>query len=193
MAVKISAVKPFSKCFLYGIRSGDLLLSIDDKEIVDVLDYDFYLSFAPVTMKFKTKSGKQMSIKINNEDTGLSFDTFLMDNQHSCKNKCVFCFIDQMPKGMRKSLYFKDDDSRLSFLFGNYITLTNITEHEIERIISMHISPVNISVHTMNPVLRAKMMNNKNAGTALSIIKRFADAEIKINTQLVLCPEINDG
>lgn len=193
MSVKISSVKPFSKCRIHGIKSGDELLSIDGKEVADVLDYDFYLSFAPVTMKFKTLSGKEVDIKINNQDTGLSFDTFLMDKQHSCKNKCIFCFIDQMPGGMRESLYFKDDDSRLSFLFGNYITLTNITEHEIERIIGMHISPVNISVHTMNPDLRVKMMKNPEAGESLKIINRLAAAGIKLNTQLVLCPGINDG
>ena len=121
------------------------------------------------------------------------FDTYLMDQKHSCKNKCIFCFIDQLPKGLRESLYFKDDDSRLSFLFGNYITLTNITEHEIERIIKMHISPINISVHTTNPELRVKMMTNKNAGKALDVIKRFNDAGIKMNSQLVLCPGYNDG
>jgi putative radical SAM enzyme (TIGR03279 family) len=116
-----------------------------------------------------------------------------MDQKHFCKNKCVFCFIDQLPKGMRESLYFKDDDSRLSFLFGNYITLTNLTEHEIERIIKMHISPINISVHTTNPELRVKMMKNPNAGKVLPLIKKFNDANIKINCQLVLCPEYNDG
>lgn len=193
MSVKIGSVKLFSKCWFHGIKSGDELLSIDGKEVTDVLDYDFYLSFAPVTIRFKTLSGKEVDVKINNQDTGLSFETFLMDNQQHCKNKCVFCFIDQLPKGMRESLYFKDDDSRLSFLFGNYITLTNVTEHEIERIIDMHISPVNISVHTMNPALRVEMMKNPKAGESLKIIKRLADAGIKLNTQLVLCPGLNDG
>ena len=113
------------------------------------------------------------------EDLGIEFETNLMDEYRSCTNKCIFCFIDQLPKGLRESLYFKDDDSRLSFLFGNYITLTNISEHEVERIIKMHISPVNISVHTMNPELRVKMMKNKNAGKCLDIIKRFAEAGIR--------------
>lgn len=193
MSVKISSVKPFSKCRFHGIKSGDELLSIDGKEVTDVLDYDFYLSFAPVTMRFKTTNGKEISVKMDNSDTGLKFDTFLMDKQQHCKNKCVFCFIDQLPKGMRESLYFKDDDSRLSFLFGNYVTLTNITEHEIERIIAMHISPVNISVHTMNPELRVEMMKNPQAGESLKIIKRLADSGIKLNTQMVLCPGLNDG
>ena len=162
-------------------------------EIDDVLDYDFYMSYAPVEMIFRTSSGKTKSFRADNDKIGLTFETFLMDKQHHCKNGCIFCFIDQLPKGMRDSLYFKDDDSRLSFLFGNYVTLTNLTEHEIERIISMHISPVNISVHTMNPELRVKMMKNRNAGECLSIIKRLADAGISLNTQLVLCPGVNDG
>ena len=127
------------------------------------------------------------------EEIGLEFETYLMDKQHSCRNKCIFCFIDQLPKGMRESLYFKDDDSRLSFLFGNYITLTNITEHEIERIIKMHISPINVSVHTTNPELRCKMMNNRFAGDTLKYLKRFADAGITLNCQIVSCPGINDG
>lgn len=170
-----------------------MLISIDSKEIDDVLDYDFYMSFLPVKMEFKTKSGKSVVVEATDENIGVEFATYLMDKQHSCKNGCVFCFVDQLPKGMRDSLYFKDDDSRLSFLFGNYVTLTNLSEHEIERIISMHISPINISVHTMNPELRVKMMKNKHAGESLSIIKRLADAGIKINAQLVLCPGINDG
>lgn len=116
-----------------------------------------------------------------------------MDKQHSCCNRCIFCFIDQLPKGMRSSLYFKDDDSRLSFLFGNYITLTNMTEHDIERIIKMHISPINISVHTTNPELRAKMTGNRFAGKSLAILDRLADAGVKINCQLVICKGINDG
>ncbi len=193
MAVTVNEVKTFSKCWFFGIRAGDKLVKINSKEIIDVLDYDFYMSFLPAEMEFLTAKGKTVKIKVNDENTGIKFETFLMDKQHSCRNKCIFCFVDQLPKGMRESLYFKDDDSRLSFLFGNYVTLTNLTEHEIERIIAMHISPVNISVHTMNPELRVKMMNNKNAGKCLSIIKRFADAGIKINAQLVLCPEINDA
>lgn len=193
MAVIINEVKPFSKCWFFGIRAGDKLVSIDSKEVDDVLDYDFYMSFLPVEMEFVTAKGKTVNVRATNENVGIKFETYLMDKQHSCRNKCIFCFIDQLPKGMRESLYFKDDDSRLSFLFGNYVTLTNLTEHEIERIIAMHISPVNISVHTMNPELRVKMMINKNAGKCLSIINRFADAGIKMNAQLVLCPGINDG
>lgn len=193
VSVEIQSVQRFSKCWLSGVRAGDKLLSVDGYEIEDVLDYDFRMSFAPVTMEFLCSSGKKRRVHMKTADTGLSFATYLMDKQQHCKNKCIFCFIDQLPPGMRESLYFKDDDSRLSFLFGNYITLTNISEHEIERIIDMHISPINISVHTMNPQLRVEMMKNKHAGEKLKIIKRFADAGITMNTQLVLCPGINDG
>ena len=193
MSVKINGVKKNSICDIKGISAGDELLKINGKEIMDVLDFDFYMAEQNITMTFKCSDGKYKVIKTNNTNCGLEFETYLMDKQHHCKNKCIFCFIDQLPKGLRPSLYFKDDDSRLSFLFGNYITLTNISEHEIERIIEMHISPVNISVHTTNPELRVKMMKNKNAGESLKIIKRLADAGIQMNTQLVLCPGINDG
>ena len=193
MSVKINGVKKNSLCDAKGIKAGDELLKINGKEIMDVLDFDFYMAEQNVTMTFKCGDGKYKVVKTRNTDCGLEFETYLMDKQQHCKNKCIFCFIDQLPKGLRPSLYFKDDDSRLSFLFGNYITLTNISEHEVERIIDMHISPVNVSVHTMNPELRVKMMKNKNAGESLKILKRFADAGIKMNTQLVLCPGINDG
>lgn len=192
MPVKIKNVKKLSACGLHGINSGDLLVSVDGNEIEDVLDYDFYMTDGKVSLEFLCGS-KTKTVKTTKGKCGLEFETYLMDKQQGCKNKCIFCFIDQLPKGMRKTLYFKDDDSRLSFLFGNYITLTNISEHEIERIIKMHISPVNISVHTMNPELRVRMMKNPKAGECLKIIKRFADAGIKMNTQLVLCPGFNDG
>ena len=193
MAVKISNVKKNSICELKGIKAEDELLKINGNDILDVLDYDFYMTEQNLTLTFKCIDGKFKVIKTKSSDCGLEFETYLMDKQQHCKNKCIFCFIDQLPKGLRESLYFKDDDSRLSFLFGNYITLTNISEHEIERIIKMHISPVNISVHTMNPELRVQMMKNKNAGESLKIIKRLADAGITMNTQLVLCPGINDS
>ncbi len=192
MSVVVADVAENSRCGKLGISSGDILVSVNENEIMDVFDYDFYMSEGDVRLTFKTKEGYKV-IKANSQNCGLQFETYLMDKQHHCKNGCIFCFIDQLPKGLRESLYFKDDDSRLSFLFGNYITLTNITEHEIDRIIKMHISPVNISVHTMNPQLRVSMMKNKNAGKSLEIIKRLADAGIKMNTQLVLCPNINDG
>lgn len=196
MSVIIKSVDTGSPACKAGIKGGCTLLSINDNDIMDVLDYRFYQSNQKLKLKFINEKGKIKTKHLKKqefEELGLNFETYLMDKKHSCLNKCVFCFIDQMPKGMRESLYFKDDDSRLSFLFGNYITLTNITEHEIERIIKMHISPINISVHTTNPELRVKMMRNKNAGKVLSVINRFNDAGIKINCQLVLVPDMNDG
>lgn len=195
MSVLISEVVPRSPADKKGIKSGSTLLSINGHEIHDVLDYDFYSNDTKLHIVLND-SGRNKKITVRkdeDEDLGLSFETYLMDKQQHCKNGCIFCFIDQMPKGMRESLYFKDDDSRLSFLFGNYITLTNLSERDVERIIEMHISPVNVSVHTMNPGLRVKMMKNKNAGKSLELLYRLADAGIKLNTQLVLCPGINDG
>ena len=196
MSVIIESVESGSPADKAKIRGGYTLLSINGNDIMDVLDYRFYQSNKKLVLSVINEKGKLFKVKIKKgeyDELGLNFATYLMDNKHSCLNKCIFCFIDQMPKGMRDSLYFKDDDSRLSFLFGNYITLTNITEHEIDRIIKMHISPINISVHTTNPDLRVKMMTNKNAGNVLSIINRFNDAGIKINCQMVLCPGYNDG
>ena len=196
MSVVIKSVEKGSPAYKAGIKSGDVLVSIDSNEIMDVLDYRFYQNNEKLTLFYINSKGKQKKAKIKKKEyaeIGLEFETYLMDKKHSCRNKCIFCFIDQLPKGLRESLYFKDDDSRLSFLFGNYITLTNITEHEIERIIKMHISPINISVHTTNPELRVKMMNNKNAAKVMDIINRFNDAGIKINCQLVLVPQYNDG
>ncbi len=196
MSVIIESVEKGSPADKVGIKNGYTLLSINDNDIMDVLDYRFYQNNPKLNISFINEKGKIKKVRIKKgeyDELGLNFSTYLMDNKHSCLNKCVFCFIDQLPNGMRDSLYFKDDDSRLSFLFGNYITLTNITEHEVDRIIKMHISPINISVHTTNPDLRVKMMTNKNAGNVLSIINRFNDAGIKINCQMVLCPGYNDG
>lgn len=195
MAVKIYNVTKGSHAEKAGIKSGEILLKINSNEIVDVLDYRFYQVNRQLSLEISDgKNIRTVEIaKSEYDEIGLEFETYLMDEQHSCRNKCIFCFIDQLPKGLRKSLYFKDDDSRLSFLFGNYITLTNITEHEIERIIKMHISPINVSVHTTNPDLRCKMMNNRFAGDALKNLKRFADAGITLNCQIVACPGINDG
>ena len=196
MAVKISGVEKNSIAAKKKIEKDDVLISINGNEINDVLDYRFYINDTKLLLSLKTAGGKSKLAMIRKdefEDIGLEFETYLMDKQRSCKNKCVFCFIDQLPKGLRKSLYFKDDDSRLSFLYGNYITLTNLTDDEVRRIIKMHISPVNVSVHTMNPELRVKMMANPKAGDSLKHLKSFADAGITLNTQLVLCPGINDG
>ena len=193
--VTITSVIEGSRAEKAGILPGDVLISINKKEINDVLDYRFHLANKSVallvmrgekTKKFKIK-------KLEYDDIGLDFETPLMDKKHSCENKCVFCFIDQLPKGMRKSLYFKDDDSRLSFLHGNYITLTNLHDKDIQRIIDMRISPVNISVHTTNPELRVKMMHNKRAGDVLRYLQMLADAGISICAQIVLCKGLNDG
>lgn len=195
MAVKIYNVTKGSHAEKAGIKSGEILLKINSNEIVDVLDYRFYQVNRQLSLEISDGENER-TVEITKgeyDEIGLEFETYLMDEQHSCRNKCIFCFIDQLPKGLRKSLYFKDDDSRLSFLFGNYITLTNITEHEIERIIKMHISPINVSVHTTNPELRCKMMNNRFAGDALKYLKRFANAGITLNCQIVACPGINDG
>lgn len=196
MSVIISDVEKGSPAAKARIKAGDTLLKLNGENIVDVLDYRFYQNNAKIVAEIINGKGKIKKVKIRkkeDDELGLVFETYLMDKKHFCKNKCIFCFIDQLPKGMRESLYFKDDDSRLSFLFGNYITLTNLTEHEIERIIKMHISPINISVHTTNPELRVKMMKNPNAGKVLSLIEKFNGADIKINCQLVLCPDYNDG
>lgn len=196
MAVKIFDVTTGSHADKAGIKKGETLLSINSNEIVDVLDYRFYQVNRKLTLEVADEDKNVRTIEMTKgeyEEIGLEFETYLMDKQHSCRNKCIFCFIDQLPKGMRESLYFKVDDSRLSFLFGNYITLTNITEHEIDRIIKMHISPINVSVHTTNPELRCKMMNNRFAGDTLKYLKRFADAGITLNCQIVSCPGINDG
>lgn len=196
MPVQIKAVVPGSFAEQAGVVPGSRLCSINGREIMDVLDYRFLESESTAVLLLCSPAGEEYSVTIHKPEAaelGLEFDTYLMDKQHACKNKCVFCFIDQLPAGMRESLYFKDDDSRLSFLFGNYITLTNITEHEVERILEMHISPVNISVHTTDPALRVQMMKNKNAGKALEVLYRLAAGGIKINCQLVLCPGYNDG
>ncbi|MGI6264631.1 MAG: DUF512 domain-containing protein [Acutalibacteraceae bacterium] len=195
MAVTIQTVQPGSPAARKHLRGGMILHAINDHEIMDVLDYRFYMMEPKLTLEIE-ENGARRRIKLRkkeDEELGLEFETYLMDSQRSCRNKCIFCFIDQLPPGMRPSLYFKDDDSRLSFLFGNYITLTNLTEHEIERIIAMHISPMHVSVHTTNPALRCKMMGNRFAGDCLQILRRFARAGIQIECQLVLCPGYNDG
>lgn len=196
MAVSIKNVEAKSPAARARIKAGDTLLSINGRDINDVLDYRFFIPDQKLVVVVKTAKGKERKVRIRKEayaELGMVFDTYLMDKQRSCRNNCIFCFIDQLPEGMRESLYFKDDDSRLSFLFGNYITLTNLTEHDVERIIEMHISPINVSVHTTNPELRCKMMNNRFAGDCLRHLHRFAEAGLDINCQLVLVPGYNDG
>ncbi|MEE1002297.1 MAG: DUF512 domain-containing protein [Acutalibacteraceae bacterium] len=194
--VKISSVEKGSLAYEKGIKDGENLVSINKNKITDVLDYRFYCTERKLKIVIEDKNGKQRKVKIKKDeydDIGLEFETYLMDKQRSCRNKCIFCFIDQMPPNMRETLYFKDDDARLSFLFGNYITLTNVSDEEIDRIIKMHITPINISVHTTNPELRCKMMNNRFAGDALKYMYRLCENGIKINCQLVLVPGYNDG
>ena len=193
--VRITCVDKGSRADAAGIRALDNLISINGREICDVLDYRFFLAERSILLRL-SRDGEEYEVTIKKQqydDIGLDFETPLMDKKHSCENKCVFCFIDQLPKGMRKTLYFKDDDSRLSFLHGNYITLTNLHDKDIDRIIEMHISPVNISVHTTNPELRVKMMHNKRAGEVLSYMRRLADAGISLCGQIVLCKGLNDG
>ena len=193
--VRIVSVDKHSRADTAGIKAGDNLISINGREICDVLDYRFFLAEQTVELQIE-RDGETFEVVIKKQqydDIGLDFETPLMDKKHSCENKCVFCFIDQLPKGMRKTLYFKDDDSRLSFLHGNYITLTNLHDKDIDRIIEMHISPVNVSVHTTNPELRVQMMHNKRAGEVLSYMKRLADAGISLCGQIVLCKGLNDG
>ena len=193
--VKIRDVIPNGIAARAGVLSGDTLVSINGHEIRDVLDYRFYLT--DTTVQLALERGKNSyTVRINKgeyDDIGLEFETPLMDKKHSCANRCVFCFIDQLPKGMRETLYFKDDDDRLSFLHGNYVTLTNLHDADVERLITMHISPVNVSVHTTNPELRVKMMKNKRAGEVLSYLDRLAEAGIALCTQIVLCKGLNDG
>lgn len=193
--VRITGVSARSRAHSAGLRTGDILVSINGHEISDVLDYRFYLTEKTLEIVY-LRDGKKHTASLKKDmydDIGLDFETPLMDKKHSCENKCIFCFIDQNPPGMRESIYFKDDDSRLSFLHGNYITLTNLRDHDIERIIEMHMSPVNVSVHTTNPELRRMMMHNKRAGEVLGYLRRLADGGIKLRGQIVLCRNVNDG
>lgn len=193
--VTVYGIVPGSDSEKMGIKAGDILHTVNECEVNDVLDYRFYLTDTKVKLTLE-REGELYEIEIRKEmyaDIGLEFETYLMDKKRSCRNRCIFCFIDQLPKGMRETLYFKDDDSRLSFLMGNYVTLTNLSDKDIDRIVKMHISPINVSVHTTNPELRVSMMKNKRAGEVLSYLQTFKDAGIELNLQIVLCRGINDG
>lgn len=194
MSVEIIGVAKHSPAHKARIKSGDRLVSINGHGISDVLDYMFYSAYDELQVEFehKGKIHSKIIVKSEYDDLGLEFSSFLMDEKQSCRNKCVFCFIDQMPPDMRETLYFKDDDARLSFLQGNYVTLTNLTDKDIDRIIEMRLN-INVSVHTTNPELRCKMMNNRFAGEKLSYLKKMADAGLMLNCQIVLCPGLNDG
>ena len=182
---------------LYGrVESGDTVIAINGNQILDVLDYKFFAYDKSLKVRLKRPDGSEYELDVKkNEggDLGLNFESYLMDKPRSCSNACVFCFIDQLPRGMRKTMYFKDDDARLSFLLGNYITLTNLSPREVERIIALHISPINVSVQTTNPELRCKMLRNKRAGESIDVMRRFAKAGIVMNCQIVCCPGLNDG
>lgn len=194
MAVEIKSVVKKSPVGKLDINTGDILVSVNGHEINDVLDYMYYSAEIHTDLLVE-RNGIQQTFSVTKseyDDLGLEFETFLMDKKQSCQNKCIFCFIDQMPPNMRETLYFKDDDARLSFLQGNYVTLTNLTQKDIDRIIKMKLS-INVSVHTTNPELRCMMMNNRFAGEKLDYLKQFADAGISMNCQIVLCPGINDG
>lgn len=193
--VTVRSVESGSIAERAGILPCDILISVNGNDVKDVLDYRYYITEkelsllihrGPELLTFDVKKGQY-------DDLGLEFDTFLMDKKQTCRNKCIFCFIDQNPAGMRETIYFKDDDSRLSFLMGNYITLTNMTEADIDRIIKMKMSPINVSIHTTNPELRCKMLSNRFAGQVLSYVKRLVDGGITINAQIVLCKGVNDG
>lgn len=196
MSTKIASVDQGSPAQRAGVRPGECLLEINGHQVVDVLDYKFHGYDARLTLTLRGEDGGTRTVKLKKEegeDMGLNFETYLMDKARSCANKCIFCFVDQLPQGMRESLYFKDDDARLSFLMGNYITLTNLSDREAQRIIDLHISPINVSVHATDPALRAKLLGFPNGGRGLELMKRFADAGITMNCQIVACPGINDG
>lgn len=192
----ITAVEPGSVAEELEVEPGDRLIAIDDHEIEDIFDYRFYTGDSYLELLIRKPDGEEWLLEIDKEpeeDIGLTFENGLMDEYRSCRNKCVFCFIDQMPPGMRETLYFKDDDSRLSFLQGNYITLTNMSDKDFERIIRFHLAPINISVHATDPELRCKMLNNRFAGDVVEKIRALYEAGIEMNGQVVLCPGLNDG
>ncbi|MCD7821091.1 MAG: DUF512 domain-containing protein, partial [Clostridiales bacterium] len=196
MSTKIASVDPRSPAERAGVRPGEELRAVNGSPIVDVLDYKFYTYDTRLTLTLADDRGRERRLRVRKregEELGLNFETYLMDKCHRCANNCIFCFVDQMPTGLRDTLYFKDDDERLSFLMGNYITLTNLSQREIQRIIDLRISPINVSVHTTDPELRVKMMGNRFAGRSIDIMRRFAQAGIQMNCQIVACPGVNDG
>ena len=192
----VKEVKPGSIAEEMEIEAGDKILAIDNTEIEDIFDYQFLVQDTYIEVLVEKTDGEQWLLEVDkefDEDLGIEFENGLMDEYRHCHNKCIFCFIDQMPKGMRDTLYFKDDDSRLSFLQGNYVTLTNMSDHDVDRICRYNLSPINISFQTMNPELRCKMLNNRFAGEALKKVDVLNEAGIRMNGQIVLCKGINDG
>ena len=192
----IKEVLEYSAAFEAGIRAGDSLLLVNGSKIGDIFDYQFECADTEIDITVLHEDGSEETYlieKSEDEDPGLIFEDGIMDDYRRCRNKCIFCFIDQMPEGMRETLYFKDDDSRLSFLQGNYVTLTNMSDEDIERIIRYNLEPINISFQTTNPELRNKMMGNRFAGEALKKADRLFEAGVRMNGQIVLCKGINDG
>ena len=193
---RIASVDPHSPARKAGVRPGERLTHINGHPIVDVLDYKFYAYDPRLELTLTDAAGASRTLRVRKEegeDLGLNFESYLMDRARSCANQCIFCFVDQMPPGMRDTLYFKDDDARLSFLMGNYITLTNLSRREIQRVMDLRISPINISVHATDPALRTAMLKNPRAGECLSVMEQFARADIEMNCQIVACPGVNDG
>ena len=193
---RVKEVEEGSIAWELGVEPGDVLLQINKHVIEDVFDYHYYVNDEELLVLIRKPNGEEWELEIEKEyedDLGITFESGLMDEYRSCRNKCMFCFIDQMPPGMRETLYFKDDDSRLSFLQGNYITLTNMSDHDVERIVQYHLEPINVSIHTTNPELRCKMLHNRFAGDALKKIQTLYEGGITMNGQIVLCKGINDG
>ena len=193
---RISGVRPGSIAEEAGILPGDVLLKAGGQELNDIFDYYYYEENGDLELLILHEDGEEQIYYIEKdegEDVGLTFENGLLDNYRSCHNGCVFCFIDQMPKGMRETLYFKDDDTRLSYLQGNYVTLTNMKEEDLQRVIDYRLAPINISVHTTDPALRVKMLHNRFAGDILEKISRIAEADLPMNSQVVLCKGLNDG
>ncbi len=178
------------------VQVGDVLLTINGEPVVDIIDYLFLVADEYIEVEIEKADGEVWLLEVDkeyDEKLGIEFENPILDHAKSCRNKCLFCFVDQMPKGMRSSLYFKDDDSRLSFLQGNFVTLTNVSDEDLQRMVRYQISPINVSIHTTNPVLRVEMLKNKFAGHILERLKYLTDNNIEVNGQIVLCPCFNDG
>lgn len=196
MSSIIKAVEKGSPAYKAGVKPGERLAAINGNAVRDVLDYKYYSYDRNIELMLESGEGSKRLLKVKKAEgdlLGLEFETYLMDNPHSCANKCIFCFVDQLPAGMRETLYFKDDDARMSFLMGNYITLTNLSEREIQRIIQLRISPINISIHATDPEVRKRLIGNPAAGRGYEIMARLSAAGIRMHAQIVLCPGINDG
>jgi len=192
----IKTIEPGSIAEELELEPGDVLVSVNGQPVGDVFDYHYLINEEYLELLVRKASGEEWELEIEKEyedDLGIEFENGMMDDYRSCSNKCIFCFIDQLPKGMRDTLYFKDDDSRLSFLQGNYVTLTNMRDADVERIITYRMEPINISFQTMNPKLRCEMLHNRFAGDALKKVERFYEAGITMNGQIVLCKGVNDG